>query len=198
MYKSILTGLFYLLFLAGCSSTKPAQFFVLHHMPPQTGKVTAEASQNALAIGVGPVSIPKLLDRPQIVTREQDNVVKLEEYQRWAQPLKDNISGVLSKNLAGLRPIDTVFVFPSQAANELDYRASIDVWQFDASPGQSVKLEAVWGITNSHSNDLLHREHTVITQMPDDASYKSMVNAMSDSLYELSRKISEGLDKIKK
>lgn len=196
-YRLLLIALISMLLQAGCSSTKPVEFFVLQHKSPQTKPVTNNAEEVNLAIGVGPITLPKLLDRPQIVTQKSGGSVKLAEYQRWAQPLKDNVYGVLTRNLSGLRPADSVHIFPSQAAGKLDYRASIDVWQFKASPGEAVELEAVWIITNSHDNIRLHYEHMTVRQEPADASYLSMVDAMSDTLFQLSKKISAGLDKVK-
>ena len=58
-----------LLVLSGCfGSTPPTQFYLL---PLPTGGDTAPPSsavQRALTIGVGPVTVPPYLDRPQIVT----------------------------------------------------------------------------------------------------------------------------------
>ena len=56
-----------LLVLGGCLGTPPTRFYLL----PTLTDVSAPAAtgERALTIGVGPVTLPPYLDRPQIVTR---------------------------------------------------------------------------------------------------------------------------------
>jgi uncharacterized lipoprotein YmbA len=44
-----------------------------------------------LYVVVNPVTIPALVDRPQIVVSLPGNQVWPDEFQRWAEPLKGNI-----------------------------------------------------------------------------------------------------------
>ncbi len=66
-FKSWVLVIFLAIITAGCATSPPARFYTLNgidkpeHAPPTTtGKEET--------IGVGPVSIPAYLDRPQIVT----------------------------------------------------------------------------------------------------------------------------------
>ena len=58
--------------------------------------------QRASTIGVFPVAMPDYLDRPQVVTRVSENEIKLDEFNRWAEPLKENFYTVLVENLSTL------------------------------------------------------------------------------------------------
>src|SRR5262245_24922482 len=101
-----------LLVLSGClGSTPPTQFYVL---PPLTGGDTAAptAGQRAPTLGVGPVTVPPYLDRPQIVTRASRVKLALADFEQWAGPLPDTIARVLAENLALLIPTDRVVLFP--------------------------------------------------------------------------------------
>ena len=55
---------------------------------------------------VGPVTVPELVDRPQMVTRVSDNEVAVNEFARWGESLKSNIPRVIASNLVKL----TVFL----------------------------------------------------------------------------------------
>ncbi|HEX5606452.1 MAG TPA: PqiC family protein, partial [Candidatus Binatia bacterium] len=67
---------------------------------------------NALSLGIGPIKIPRYLDREQLVTRISQNRFAIAENDRWAEPLEENFSRVLSENLSILLQIDRVAAFP--------------------------------------------------------------------------------------
>ena len=81
--------------LAGCipGATEPSRFFVLRPVP-----TTSEPAPkgDAIAIGVGPVVFPAYLDRPEMVTQVSANELNVDEFHRWAEPLRDNFTGVLA------------------------------------------------------------------------------------------------------
>jgi uncharacterized lipoprotein YmbA len=83
-----------LLVLSGCfGSTPPTQFYLL---PSPTGVDTAPPSsavQRDLTLGVGPVTVPPYLDRTQIVTRASRAKLVLADFDQWAAPLQDTITG---------------------------------------------------------------------------------------------------------
>ena len=126
--------------LSGCLSTPPTQFYVLEPLsePPSSSTVTEKKRQ----IGIGPVSIPALLERKQIVTRLPDNSVTIAEFHQWASPLKDNVVQVLTHNLATLQTGDLIRAYPWSAYGAVDYRIVIDIIRFDTRPQQTVNFEA--------------------------------------------------------
>src|SRR5215475_4363631 len=62
--RNLLTLGLLLLVLAGCANTPPTQFYIL----PTLASADSAAANRDLTIGVGPVTLPPYLDRPQIVT----------------------------------------------------------------------------------------------------------------------------------
>ena len=84
---------------AGCSSTPPARFYTL------SSTSTPAAASSELSVAVGPVAVPAAVDRPQIVVSLGPNRVWLDEFNRWAAPLQDDIARVVAKNLAGDKAI---------------------------------------------------------------------------------------------
>src|SRR5215468_4864188 len=83
------------LLVAGCSSP-PAKFYTLSADAPPA------STTSKLTVVVGPVSVPSVIDRPQIVVTSSANEVTVDEYSRWASPVQDNITRVVADNLAAL------------------------------------------------------------------------------------------------
>jgi len=55
----------------------------------------AEATLD-ISVSVGPVSIPAAVDRPQIVVATAANQLRLDDFNRWASPLQENLSSVIA------------------------------------------------------------------------------------------------------
>ncbi len=181
--------------LSACMPTPPTQFYVLESLSePQPSSTTTEQKRQ---IGVGPVSIPTLLERKQIITRLPDNSVKVAEFHQWASPLKDNVAQVLTHNLATLQVGDLIRAYPWSAYGAVDYRIIIDIIRFDTRPEQSVNLEANWAIMNEKNHTLLSNGRTKIEHPLDDASYPATVKALNKMLSEFSQELSTALGKIK-
>jgi uncharacterized lipoprotein YmbA len=68
-----------------------------------------------MTIGIGPVTLPKYLDRPQIVTFTSPYALNVVEFDRWAEPLESTFVRVLAENLALLLPRAHVVVSPCRA-----------------------------------------------------------------------------------
>jgi len=101
--------------LGACGRSATASFYTLG--PDRTlGPLTPATPVNVV---VSPVTVPDILDRPQIVTRLGSNQVTLDEFARWGQPLKGGIARAgspSSRALASPRP-KTCFALDRRAAS---------------------------------------------------------------------------------
>jgi len=176
-------------------STQPTQFYVLE--PLSAASSSLSATEKKRQIGIGPVSIPALLERKQIVTRLPDNSIKVAEFHQWASPLKDNVAEVLTHNLATLQPNSLIRTYPWSAYGAVDYRVIINIVRFDTRPDQSVNFEATWSIMDEKNHTLLSNGRSKIEHPMDDSSYPSTVKALSKILSEFSRELSVALGNIK-
>src|SRR5512137_88877 len=82
--------------LTGCASPR-TNFYTLN--VAAAPDATAPAME---AVAVGPVSLPALLDRPQLVVRTAPNRVEFLETHRWAEPLKSELPRVIAADLTRL------------------------------------------------------------------------------------------------
>jgi uncharacterized lipoprotein YmbA len=139
-----LPSLLLLLLLAGCAS--PAErFYTLS--PVDTA--TPAANRAAYRVAVGPVTVPALVDRPQMVLRAGPERVTLAEQSRWAGPLRDNIAYVVAGNLERLLGEALVAADSQNGAVRPDYRVLLDIDRFDSTPGDAATLQVLWTVTAS-------------------------------------------------
>jgi uncharacterized lipoprotein YmbA len=192
----MLAACFTLTTLGACSiksETAPSNFYMLNSMSTEAATGGAQSGLSDLELAIGPVSVPAYLDRPQIVTRGPGNEVTLSEFDRWAEPLKDNITSVLTDNLSRLLPTERVSVYPSSLARDLDLRVTLEVIRFDGSMGGDVVLDARWSVIPADAEAPLRTERSGITQPASDSGYAAVVNAMNRALDSLSREIAAGV-----
>ena len=187
-FRFFLLGLS-LLIPAGCARTLPAQFYVLSPLQTTVQEESLGKNTTGFMLGIGPVEIPEYLDRPQIVTRANGHELKLAEFNKWAEPLQDNISRVLSENLTSLLYADAFTVHPWRGSRSIDYRLSLDVIRFDGSLSETVSLVARWSIFGKGGRDLLMRKKSSYTEPVASPDYEALVTAQSAALTALSREI---------
>ena len=180
--------------IAGCvGSSAPARLYVLTPGPEAAVVPSGAGQACSLALGVGPVRLPGLLDRPQIVTRRGADEITQAEFDRWAEPLAESVPRVLAENLAALQKTDRVAIFPWNPAGSVQYQLVVDVMRFDGAVGGDVVLDARWRILATDGKELaVHR--SVLTQPTGRSGYQAVVTAMSRALVGLSREIAATLE----
>ncbi len=195
MYKFLLLLIITTL-LAGCGNTPVAHFYMLTALG-DTGTDSILASDEQKRIGIGPVRLPKYLDRPHIVTRSTDAEIHLSDTYRWAEPLQDNFTRVLAENLSRLLGTDQISIEPSANRSLVDYRITVDVSQFDAGTDGDVILIAYWSIYDRDSRNLAGTNKSeIILTAGQSASHAEIVRVLSAALGRLSREISVSISKL--
>jgi uncharacterized lipoprotein YmbA len=127
--------------LGGCKS--PATSF--YTLSPDRTLASSGATRSVAAV-IGPVTIPDIVDRPQIVTRLGDNEVEVNEFARWAQPLNGDIGRVIAANLAVLLNSPQISVFDVTHDPLAVWHVRIDVMRFESAPGRDVTVDVLWAV----------------------------------------------------
>lgn len=182
----------FVLLLAGCSSTPPTKFYGL--TPVSAAKAGHAAAADAqLVIGVGPVELPKTLDRPQLVTRRGQNEFELSEFDHWAEPLGESVPQVLAENLAVLVPARRTVIYPWVHTVEVDYQVVVRVLRFDRSEGGDTVLKVRWSLSSPpNENELVARDASY-TRRPTGDDARATVEAMNFVLGEFSRDLAKAI-----
>ena len=130
--------------LGACSGTPPTRFYVLSAIAEQAPAVPGKGP----AIGIGPITLPQYLNRPQIVTRVSGNQLSVAEFDQWGGDLNDNMARTLAANLGSLLQTDRVSLFPWKDETPIDDQVTIDVEHFEQDVDGSSLLTAYWSIVD--------------------------------------------------
>ena len=178
----------------GCAGSPPAKFYTLSSMVT-TGEVKSEkgTAGQTLAIGIGPVRLPRYLARKEIVTRTDANQIELAEYDLWGGSLQDDFSRNLLENLSLLLVGDRISLFPWPGMGALDYRVGVDVVRFDGNRGGDVVLIANWAIRGGQGARVVRVQTSRIQEPSGGRGYETLVGGMSRALGHLSREIAQAI-----
>ncbi|TSA38543.1 MAG: membrane integrity-associated transporter subunit PqiC [Methylococcaceae bacterium] len=177
------------LMLGACSTTPPTHFYVLDALPQ-----TERANKQALAIGIGPITLPALLERKQMVTRLHNNTVQLAEFHQWAEPLKDTLLRVIVKNLAALQPTYVFRAYPWSAYGNVDYRIIIDIDSFAAETKKNVKFSASWAIMDERQHTIIKNGKTQLERILANPAPAAIAEAMSQLLSQFSQRLIQDIE----
>jgi len=177
--------LFLAVIAAGCSSA-PSRFYTLNSTATGDG-----AANTSYAIVVGPVSIPAEVDRPQFTMQVAPNRVAVDEFNRWAAPLSDNIARVVAGNLAVLLGTPRVATIPGANFNSA-CRVTISVQRFESVPGKSVLVDAVW-VVRPPSAGAAQSGRTVASESVSGDGFDALAAAHSRALAKVSSDIAAAI-----
>ena len=186
MMKKFLKSLIFcivMIFVAGCASSPTSRFYTLSSTSVPDGK-----PHGNYAVSVGPVSVPAVVDRPQIVLRTGPNKVFIDEFDRWASPLKDNIQRVIVENLMATLGTTQITMFPRSIPSDGSYRTVINILHFDSEPGKATTLDALWEVSLPGQGPL-RRGRTTVTEPLESGGFDALVAAHSRALGQLSAEI---------
>ena len=139
-----------------------------------------------------PVTLPGTVDRPEFVVSAGPNAVKLDDFNRWASPLQDNLSHALAQDLSTRLGTSQVVVNTLPLAAEADIRVGVDVRSFESTLGDSAALDAVWTIRRVKDKKV-QSGHSAVRERVTDAGYDALAGAHSRALAKVSREIADAV-----
>lgn len=176
------------LFTSACSRSPRAVFYTLSPAAVPQAQTPGGASPSVV---VGPVTIPELVDRPQLVVRVAENRVDVLEMHRWAEPLKSEIPRLMARDLGRLLGSDRVSSYGQSAAADATYRVLVDVVRLESAPGGSVTVEAVWTVRRAAGET--RRGRSLVQEKVAGAGYEALVAACSRALAGVSVDIAKAI-----
>ena len=183
-----LAPLFAMLVLTACATTPTAKFYTLNAQMTEPAGVIGD-----LAFAVGPVDLPRYLDRPQIVTRSGDSRLVLEEFHRWGGSLDEEITRVLAGRIGSRLQTRRVYSYPSRLAADLDYRVALELRTFDGVLGGELRLNVAWSLIADRNGEVVTTRQSDYRVVAADAGYEAYVAAMSELLAELGDDLADAL-----
>jgi hypothetical protein len=160
----------------GAGTTRSPQLYVLDAVVPAAASEPIE-----LSVGVGPVSIPERLDRPQILTRSSEHEVEIAEFERWAEPLEGSFATVLAEDLSRAIPTERIRVYPWRRATPVELQVAIVVTRFEREPDGVLTLTARWSLIGSGGREVRPQQNNTYRE-PAGGSTEELVAAMSRAI----------------
>ena len=182
--------------ISACINTPLPDYYVLTPEKNSVAEAVIAKVNPNVALGIGPVTIPETVNRPNIVTPLDSNQVEVAEYHRWSEPLIENISRVVITNIADRLSLNKLYAYP-WLGNPVDYQVRIDVLRMIGSPSQSVTMQVRWQIlTGEKPRQLLLTRISEYTEATGGDGYSPMVSAYSRAVASLSDDISKAVSAI--
>jgi len=174
----------------GCARTATVSHYQL---VAERNLSSLDKAGQGLVIGIGPVRLPEYLDRAQLVSRAGENLLHLDENNRWAEPLAENFARVLAENLSAMRGNGQVLVFPWPSARKVDRQVVVEVVNFENDGSAAVLLKARWGV-HGPGGEMLIPEKISIHRAPlPGPGAAQLVAALNAALAGFSRELAAAL-----
>ena len=185
--------------LTGCGTFSarpdPSRFFTLSALAPADGAMPKESTNpDRMLLGIGPIKFPGYLDRQELVVRSAQNRFEVSENDRWAEPLEENFTRVLSRNLSALLKNDRIVSYPWPSDRKPNYQVEVEVLQFEGNNAGDAQLSARWVIIDGNSKKPLNLKVSYLTRQAKEKSTDGTVAALSEALGDFSREIADAVN----
>ena len=181
--------------LTGCigGTSKPSKFYLLRSMEKPQNSMPIAGNGDSVSVLIGPITLPAYLDRTQMVTVSGKHELALEEFNRWAEPLKDNFYRVLMEDLSLLLNTSEVYAYDRDGATKTDYQVVIDVTRYYSVAGGNAVLTAFWTVSGKESSAPGIKRKSVFRRAVSSTGITGLVEAQNQTLAELSREIASAI-----
>jgi uncharacterized protein len=191
-----IVGLILAMLLLGCSRTPSVKYYTLQAAQSPTLGSRELGNMDESGVGIGPVRIPDYLDRFQIVSRSGSDSLEIDDFHKWAEPLESNITRTMVQNLSALLPQSAVMGFPWRQTVPLKYQIPLEILSFEGDDQQKVSLLARWQVHDQIVKKIVTTRESRIMVETADLSYKSLVEAQSQALAELSEEMADAIQEL--
>jgi uncharacterized lipoprotein YmbA len=177
--------------LVGCGTSPEPRFYTLStgDNAPQT---IDKETKSQYTVAVGPVTMPEMVDRPELVIRVGTNQVALVEQHRWAEPLRTEVPRAVAENLGKLLNGSQVITSVYSVKPQTDYQVLIDIQRFDSALGQTVMIDAFWTIRSSTGSEP-KTGRSVVQELTRGKDYDALVAAHVRALRTISADIADAI-----
>ena len=180
-----------LVLLAACGSSPKTEFYVLN---ADLGSVVQSANlSSGPAVGVWQVKLPDLLDRSEIVTRDNQFKITMADFSWWASNLSENMTLLIVAELSQHLQSNRVVTSPWPSYRQNDYQVITRVERFDGELGGEVVLRGLWSLLDGDGTKELNRQVFEFKTNTADLTYQQMAEAMSRLTVQLAQQLADGV-----
>ena len=161
---------------------------------PATG--STQSTNGNFTLGLGPITLPKYLDRPEIVTRMAPNRLELSKEDRWGESVQNGFTRAMERNLAAQAGA-AIVLFPWYSTVHIDMQVQVDVYRFEADAQGTATLSAKWTILDSTGKNILYTVESHLTQPSKPGDMTEAAAALSRTIGDLSGQIANMLQQLR-
>jgi len=183
---------------AGCislpnSSMSPTpRFYMLSaiNKPEVSKKINIKPG---LIIGVGPVKLPEFLDRPQMVTKEKQGTLKIDEFDRWGESLDLGLARLVREYLTVMLPGAKLVLYPWGLGVAAKYQVTLEVVQLDSELDRDMSFAVQWVVIDVQNSKTVIIKRSVFHQPIIPQNYSGLAKTLSTACASLSSQIAQTL-----
>jgi len=169
---------------------------MLRPLSPSQAGTSLALTEARIHIGLETVVVAEYLNRSEIVINLDKTIYQLAEFNKWAEPLSDNLTRVLEENLTNLLQTDSISVFLTSISSiPFDYRLEVVVLRLDGNLGDEVTLVAQWALIEAEEDNLMVMRRSEYQASTADNTYKGLVIATSRTIQQLCRDMAVSIRK---
>ncbi|MFK8068488.1 MAG: membrane integrity-associated transporter subunit PqiC [Gammaproteobacteria bacterium] len=160
--------------ISACVSSSRLDESRYYSLTPLSQIYSDERLNPQLNLGIGPVEISSILNRPQLVYRENNNEIKISEHNQWAGSLREEIQKTLIERAMDISGSDRIMHYPWPRDHWPDYETHIRIDRLDGTLGKEVVLVAHWDLFTERGKKLLSSRtsrHTITLTNNDFLTY---------------------------
>ncbi|MCG8684305.1 MAG: PqiC family protein [Desulfobacterales bacterium] len=187
-YFLYIFSFFILLLMSGCigGTSQQSVYYVLS---PIDGIEGQPSSFSICKLGVGPIKIPEFLNRPQIVSRHDENQLTIHEFHRWGDGLDTQITELMVENFSNLLHSSNVSAYPWERHFEPTFQLYMDVRELGGNLKGPVTLTVAWQLIESQSGLQVISRRTKLEEDISGEGVLAYVSAVNTLLNTFSQQI---------
>jgi len=193
--RTILTMVLGMLALPGCGllsaptdSTRYAVLASLDELPGEAAPGVA-AQNSSVRVGLGPVTLPEYVRRPEIVSRVNGTRIVLSATERWAEPLDEALVRVLAIDLERSLGVGRIVDYPWYECDRPAQQIEIAFSRCERDETGNVVVVARWSLRDLEGGTAPIEKDSRIVRETTGSGGASTALALSQALAELSREI---------
>ncbi len=176
-------------FLTSCAtSPDPIRFYSFN---PDIVSSNAELKSNNISVGIRSITIPRLLDRPQIVTRVSSTEIIRAKFNQWGGDIREEIEEAVVKGLSFYLGTSKVFAFPKQNRINPDYELILNIHRLDGMLGKTVILEMGWYLESFHGPKRINADQVRLSRQSSDANYANYTDTINSLVIQATEEIAK-------
>jgi uncharacterized lipoprotein YmbA len=125
--------------------TDTSRYYTLPEASP--GSAGAGGATAFASVGLGPVTLPPYLARPELATRLGPERIGYAGSDRWSAPLDELVPRALAEDLRASMPALSVVRWPWPLGTPPEVAVAVDFLRFEADAGGGATLQARWTVT---------------------------------------------------